>query len=160
MNKYTLDYDSLEKAIERPKAYRYEDVKDKIVRVAYDIVRFQSPEEDIDTLWQVQATDDGDVIVAMYDEGGKTAEASAKEPDGNWNVVADGNSNMHIFYKDRPIKRIAAAQAGIPEAEVSSFCNDVKKKLNADKDFRTSLLNDIPTLDRVELFSQYPELTQ
>jgi len=160
MNKFTLDYDSLEKAIERPKVYRYEDVKDKLVRVAYDIVRFQSQEEDIDALWQVQATDDGEVIVAMYDEGKKTAEASAQAVDGDWNVVADANSDMHIFYKDRPIKRIAAAQAGIPEEEVTSFCYNVKQKLNADKDFRTSLLNEIPTLERIDLFSQYPELTQ
>ncbi len=158
MNKYTLDYESLDKVINRPKTYRYEDVKDRLIRVAYDIVRFQSPEEDIDSLWQVQATDDGEVIVAMYDDKCKTAEASVR--DTSWNVVADAQNNMHIFYKDSPITRIASSQIGIESEDMPSFCQDISNKLGSDKDFRTSLLSDLSASDRVELFRKYPELTQ
>jgi hypothetical protein len=159
MNKFSLDYNSLEKVLDKPKVYRYEDVKDKIVRVAYDIVRFQSPEEEIDALWQVQSTDDGEVIVAMYDEG--SGDSNSIKSESSWNVVADSNNeNMHIFYKDQPIKKIAAVQAGIQNDDVSSFCYNVSKRLNEDKDFRLTLLSELSNLDRIELFSKYPELTQ
>jgi hypothetical protein len=163
MDKFAFDYSTLEKDLEKPKSYRYEDVKDKIVRIAYDIVRFQGPDEDIDSLWKIQTTDDGDVIVAMYEEGeGKIAEASVKS--SAWNVVTDSKQNFHIFYKDSPIKIIACSEVGISFVGISSndiqmFCQDVGQKLNDDQDLRQTLMAELPATQRTELFRQYPELS-
>jgi hypothetical protein len=159
MDKFAFDYSTLEKDLEKPKSYRYEDVKDKIIRVAYDIVRFQGPEEDIDSLWQIQATDDGDVIVAMYDEGeSKVAEASVKS--GAWNVVADANNTLHIFYKEHQIKRIASREVGLSSDDIPMFCQDIGQKLNSDQEFRQNLIAELSATQRTELFSQYPELSK
>ena len=158
MNKFSVDYDELEQEISKPKAYRYEDVKDKIVRVAYDIVRFESPEEDIDALWQVQSTDDGEVIVAMYDKG--DGSTSVKTSESSWSVVPDSNKNVHIFYKNHMIKRIASTDININEEDISSFCKGVGERLANDKAVRASLLDELPNLDRMDLFSKYPELTE
>lgn len=157
MDKFALDYDSLEKVLDKPKTFRYDDVKHKLIRVASGIVRFLPDEEPIDGLWQIQATDNGEVIVAMYDEGESSEQITAES---SWNVVADSNNkNMHIFYKGEPIKRIAASKAGIASDDVPSFCYNVSKKLNSDKNFRSSLLEELSSVYRMELFSKYPELT-
>ena len=162
MNKFLLDYNSLESAVNKPRVYKYEDVKHKLVKVAYDIVKFDGPEEDIDSLWQVQATDDGEVIVAMYDESVKTGNDSPTiKSQSSWNVVADSkHENMFIFYKDHPIKKIATNTVGILPNDISSFCSNISNKLNSDKGFRSSLLNDLSNVERIELFSKHPEITQ
>ena len=65
MPKFSLDYNQIADIINKRK-YALEDVKDKIVKVAFDIVRFK--DSDLNQLWQIHHTDDGDYITALYDE--------------------------------------------------------------------------------------------
>lgn len=152
MNKFAIDYSLLEQELDKPKIFRYADVKDRLVRVAYDVVRFQAPEEDIDGLWQIQTTDDGEVIVAMYEEGDtKIAEASRSR--GNWQVVSDSGNNMHIFYKDHFVKRMASVENA---AEIAKIACD---KLNSSPESCQLLVAELPSDQKEELFRKYPELS-
>ena len=159
MDKYSIDYAELHTDMTRPKFFKYAEVKDRLVRVAYDVVKFQDASEDIDGLWQIQSTDDGEVIVAMYEppEGG----GEAIKSESSWAVLPDkAASSMNVFYKGEPVHKIASTQVGVPEAELSDFCTSVANKLSENEDFRRSLLEDIPANERVALFSKYPELTE
>ena len=107
MNKYSVDYSDLDQELSVDKFYHYAEVKNSLVKVAFDIVKFKDS-EGIDGLWQIKATDDGEVIVAMYsDDDIKIASsastfktASLKSP---WSVLPDHrNSTVHLFYKDEP----------------------------------------------------------
>ena len=94
MDKFAVDYSTIEKDLNRPKFYKYEDVKDKLVKVAFDVVRFMDTNEDIDGLWQIQKTDDGEVIVAMYD----TPDSKEIKAESDWHVFPDRkNASINIF---------------------------------------------------------------
>ena len=63
MNKFAVDYNSLESELTpRPQYFRYDDVKDRLRKVAFDVVRFKDG-DDISGLWQIQQTDEGEVIL-------------------------------------------------------------------------------------------------
>ena len=68
MKKFAIDVDSLENKLQKKTAYRLEDVKDKVRKVAFDVVRFVDNDATIDGLWQIQKHDDGEYIVAMYED--------------------------------------------------------------------------------------------
>lgn len=160
MDKYAINYAELKSNIDRPKYYKYEDVKHRLIRVAYDVVKFQDANEDIDGLWQIQTTNDGEVIVAMYDAPESQATESIKT-ESSWAVIPDqNNASMNVFYKGNAIHRIASAQIGVPSQDLPDFCVNVAAKLDANEDFRRSLLEDIPVNERMAIFSKYPELTK
>lgn len=160
MNKFAVDYNYLEKEIYKPKYFRYKDVKDRLVKVAYNVVKFREADEDIDGLWEIQATDDGEVIVAKYEENtSKVAEASFKE--SNWKTVSDHNKeNLYIFYKDEVIKKIASTELNINKDEIQYVCNDLSRRLASDNNFRSLLLSELSNIEKMQLFSKFPELAQ
>ena len=55
MKKFAVGYASLQSSLEKPKVYKLEDVKDKIKKVVFDVVRFLDS-DNIDGLWQIQHT--------------------------------------------------------------------------------------------------------
>jgi len=154
MDKYSVDFTSLNNDLSRPKYYKYSDVKEKLVKVAFDVVRFMDS-EDIDGLWQVQKTDDGEVIVAMYEtEPVKAAKAS-------WDALSDKTgSTVNVFYKGTPVTKIALASAGIPRNDAGLVCETLPRKLASDSSFRKSMLNELSEKDRLALLSEYPELRE
>jgi hypothetical protein len=77
MSKFSLDYSDLANKIVK-RAYRLSDVKDQLETVAFDIVRFKDADKGAE-LWQVQSADDGDYIVALYDD---TSEAELEKTAG------------------------------------------------------------------------------
>src|SRR5690606_12150518 len=115
MPKNEIDYNQLGQKIFKT-SYRYADVKHKLEKVAFDIVRFKD-DDDAARLWQVQSTDNGDYIVALYqaeDTDGKIAESS-------WKVTLNKLSNaLSFYYKGEPIVKLASSKLGIPENEVES----------------------------------------
>lgn len=155
MNKYSVNYSDLNKEISSEKCYRYSEVKHSLVKIAFDVVKFKDS-EGIDGLWQVQATDDGEVIVAMYgEEDAPTIKtASAKSP---WSTIADNkNKSVHVFYKDEPVTKFAAKELGIDDVDfVSSI---LPTKLAEDNSFRIAMLNQMASEDKSELLSKFPEL--
>jgi len=151
-NKFSVNYEDLQKKFNAKKSYKLEDVKYKIKKVAFDVVRFLET-EDIDGLWQVQHRDDGDYIVAMYDEPIKTASA--------WSVVSDRNQkNINFFYKDTPIVRLASTKLGIPQEQVSFAIKHLPEKLASNQKLVEGLLLEISPEERTQLLTQFPELNK
>jgi hypothetical protein len=159
MNKFSIDYSELESKLNKPKYFKYEDVKHRLKKVAFDIVKFVDNDDYVDSLWKIEKTNDGEVIVALYDRGELQSEGSENK-NGNWTAVASLNGNINIFYRDMPIKRIASSDIGVLDHEVSSICLKISSKLNSDENFKQSLIEDLSVSERTELFERYPELTK
>jgi hypothetical protein len=142
MMQYSVDYDALFNSVDpKQKTYKLADVKDKLVKVAFDVFRMKDgdPEE----LWQVQSADDGDYIVARYETPVETKEAKS-----DWSITKAA-SGCNVFYKNRHITKIA-----------SNF-DDVAflpKKLGSDKSFVKSLLSTLDEHSRDAVLKAYPEL--
>lgn len=151
MSKNSIDYSSLENKIYK-KAYRLNDVKDRIEVVAFDVVRFKDSDKSAD-LWQVQNAEDGDYIVAMYqsDEIDKTAAL--------WEVtVSKTAGDLHISYKGDPVVRIASSKLGIPKSELSKIEDYLPSKLANNKKLVNALLNELTGPAKKEVLNKYPEL--
>src|SRR5574343_1213936 len=67
MNKFALDYSELQSKLTAKRAYPLAEVKDKIRKVAFDVVQFIDSNH-IDELWKIERDGDNEYIVAMYDE--------------------------------------------------------------------------------------------
>lgn len=135
------------------KSYKLSDIKDKIEKVAYDVVRFVdgSPEE----LWQIQNTDDGDYIVALYKEEDKVATASIKN---NW-LVTVKNANLHVFYKQDHLLKIAASELGFGDADLNMAKRYLPQKLASNKSLVSALLKSVSDDVRTAILAKYPELS-
>jgi hypothetical protein len=153
MSKISIDYSALANQFTK-KAYRLSDVKDQLETVAFDVVRFKDGDKGAD-LWQVQSADDGDYIVALYDdEQEKTA--SAKSP---WGVLATKNgSHLQISYKGDPIVRLAGSKLGIPSTELHKAEEYLPEKLATNKKLVRALLSELSDVARLEVSRRYPEL--
>ncbi len=153
MSKFALDYSGLEQKVYK-KAYRLSDVKDRIEKVAFDVVRFSDGDE-TSKLWQVQSADDGDYIVALYDD----AEEAQKTASSNWEVALNKSSTViDVYYKGDPIVRVAASTLGIPSDELAFVSKYLPKKLAENKKLATALLSEAGESVKQELFKKYPEL--
>jgi hypothetical protein len=151
MSKISIDYSSLENKIYK-KAYRLNDVKDRLETVAFDIVRFKDDDNSAN-LWQVQSADDGDYIVAMYqpDEEEKTAAL--------WGVsISKTAGDLQVSYKGDPLVRIAAGKLGIPRSELHKVEEYLPAKLASNKKLVKALLNELPASAKNAVLSKYPEL--
>jgi hypothetical protein len=152
MDKFSVDYQVLGKKIEKKKAYRFEEVKDRLEKVAFDVVRFKDS-DDIDGLWQIQATDDGEVIVAMY------ADEKPLESKSSWKVLADKTgSNLSIFYKSEPVVKMAAASLGIPCDDTDLLCRTLTDGLDKNVVMRNAFINELSVEERDILLQKHPEL--
>jgi len=150
MSKFTINYSGLDDTFKR--AYRLKDVKDRIEKVAFDIVRFKDNDKGAD-LWQVQSADDGDYIVAIYQPDDEEKVAM------NWNVSLNKLSgNLQVSYKGDPLVRIASTKLGIPPAELSRVEQYLPRKLSENKRLVKALLNELNESAKKEVLSKYPEL--
>lgn len=151
MPKFNIDYSGLDNIIYK-KAYKLSDVKDQIERVAFDVVRFKDNDKGAD-LWQIQSADDGDYIVAIYeqDEEAKVADA--------WNVSLNKISgDLQISYRGDPIVRLASSKLGIAYEELNKIEKYLPKKLAENKKLVKALLNELNESTKKEVLSKYPEL--
>jgi hypothetical protein len=159
MEKNVIDYEALDAKLNAKKVYKLADVQHRIKKVAFDVVRFMDG-EDIDGLWKIEKTPDGEFILANYEED-LTKEASAKS---SWSThVNKRTDDVHIFYKNYPISKIASAEfvnMGIPEAEINEVIASLPKKLANNSKLVRGLLNKLSENERQELFSKHPELAK
>lgn len=155
MNKYSVDYNFLDDSLkEKPKVFKYADVKDRLVKVAFDVVRFVDG-DDLSGLWMVNQTDDGEYIVAQYDDSYSDTEKTAS----NWNVYADSsNDGIHIFYKNDPVTKISTASLGIDKDETYLAVDVLSEKLSSNSGLVEGLLEELPAEKRKELLDNHPEL--
>jgi hypothetical protein len=154
MNKFAVNYQELEiKLADKPQVFKLADVKDKIRVVAFDVVKFHDS-DGLDGLWQIKQTEEGEYIVATYDDSELTSEASVQTP---WNAL-EQNGLVHIFYKNDPVTKISLASVGIPAEEAYLFVSHLPKSLAANKKLAASMLKELSDEERKELFASHPEL--
>jgi len=117
-------------------SYRLSDVKNRIEKVAgaFNMVKFKD-DDDAAHLWEVQSSDEGDYIVALYD----TSAPSKKVASSPWQVKIE-DSKISIFNNGRFITRISAKEFGIPENELHMVPKYLPQKLASDNAFANSLL--------------------
>ena len=153
--KDSLDYVGLQNKIYK-KAYRLSEVKDQLETVAFDIVRFKDGDKGAD-LWQVQSAEDGDYIVALYDNEEDTVKtATLPNP---WDVsVSKAASAIQVSYKGEPLVSLASSKLGIPPTELNKVPGYLPNKLAESKKLVKSLLNEMPLTARVAVLRKYPEL--
>lgn len=154
MPKFTVDYSGLANQITK-KAYRLADVKDQLETVAFDVVRFKDGDKGAD-LWQVQSADDGDYIVALYDEDESESEKSASA--NPWSVMVANGTDLQIIYKGDPLVRLASSRLGIPANELHLVEQYLPEKLASNKKLVKALLTQLNEGARLEVSRRYPEL--
>lgn len=151
MSKFSVDYKGLDNTFNK-RVYKLSDVKDKLVKVAFDIVRFRDDDNSAN-LWQIQNGEDGDYIVSMYDQEEVVKTASVNP----WEVVSSNNS-LNIFYKGDQIAKVASDSFGLPADKVSLAESYLPKSLASNKKLVSSLLNTLPEITKNSVLNKYPEL--
>lgn len=156
MRDFDIDYSSLTHSLTH-KTYKLADVKDRLIKVAFDIVRFK--DAPVDELWEVSQADDGDYIVARYETDSPEATKTAvlKTASSHW-VASTNSSTINIFYKGQPLAKFAAKELGLSTEDLSIAISFLPSKLASDKNFVKSLLKALPQEKRDRLLSLYPEL--
>lgn len=155
MDKFAVDYQVLGQKMTERKVYRFEDVKDRLVKVAFDVVRFRD-DDNIDGLWQIQATDDGELIVATYEE-----QPGLESKSSDWAAVADKTGSViNVFYKSEPVMKFASSSIGITEKEVPSLIETLPTSLSENINLRQAMLNELPLEEKAALLAKYPELNK
>lgn len=136
MNKFSLDYSKLEQSLTKKKYFLLEDVKDRLQKVAWDVVRFRD-NEDTEMLWKIEDSPEGPVIVALYDEDTGKLKAESK---GEWSVVKEA-SRLHVFYKEAHVSVLDSNNTGIPEDELGIVSRWLPAKLASDEEFQSYVLS-------------------
>ena len=146
---YTIDYDKLENQISK-RSYKLSDVKNQIEKIAFDLCRFRDTDKGSD-LWQIQSSDDGDYIVALYETEDKVA--------SSWEVALNKTAGqLQVSYKGDPIVKVACSKLGIPNNEWNNITEYLPAKLSENKKLVKALLNELPSTSKKEIYNRYPEL--
>jgi hypothetical protein len=147
---FSVDYSKLDTKLYK-KAYRLQDVKNRLETVAFDIVRFKDGDQGAD-LWQVQSADDGEYIVALYQPDEEKTAAT-------WEVsISKTAGDLHISYKGDPLVKVAASKLGIPSKELHKVPEYLPAKLAENKKLVKALLNELSPSAKEAVLSKYPEL--
>ena len=159
MSKFSVNFEALDEKLKtKHPVYRYADVKHRLRKVAFDIVRFVET-DNIDGLWQIQKSDDGEVIVAMYsDDPNMLTEKTASS--SNWGAVADSYGNINLFYKNRPVTKMSLAKLGLSNEAPEDVCRVLQEKLATNIKLLNGLLASLSSEERNDLLSAHPELTK
>lgn len=146
MSHFPINYTDLDMSVNHieKKVYKLSEVKDRLVKVAFDVVRFK--DSDTDDLWQIQSADDGEYIVAKYD----MEETPQEKVASAWSVLV-ANGSVNIFYKGYPITKFASKDA-------DAIKSVLPNKLATDKMFVKAMLNSMQESDKARVVKQFPEL--
>ena len=152
---FSIDYSNLEHSVDK-KTYPLKDVQNKVVKVAFDVVKFL--DGDTEKLWQIQSGDDGDYIVALYssDEENqiKTASLNIQAEKEMWEVeVLEPKKTVHFFQNGELVATKSFSALGFKEVDdVPAFKKALLKLLKNNEKF----VNEIKS--HKKHLKKYPEL--
>lgn len=155
MSKNLIDYNELDRVINK-KSYRLIDVKDKIEKVAFDIVRFKDNDKGAD-LWQIQSSDDGEYIISLYEESKDNIKTASHNAAWGFDFDAKGNI-VQFYYKGDPIAKIACNDIGFSPNDVRIMSKHFTDVLSTSQSAVNNLLNTLDASTRKEILNKYPEL--
>src|SRR5271165_1510892 len=154
MANFSINYDNLHKTVST-KTYRLDDVKHRLDKVAFDIVRFKDS-KDPDELWEIQSSDDGEYVVARYSE--ETAEVKKASQNKNWDVLVSQAGYIHLYYCGTPLAKFAATDLGLSIEDLSTVRRFLPTKLATDKAFVKALLSTLDDNIEQSILQSYPEI--
>jgi hypothetical protein len=156
MSRHSIDYNSLSQKVSTT-THKLSDVKNRLEKVAFDIVRFR--DGDPDELWQVQNSADGDYIVARYTDTPEetTKTASSKNP---WEVLVSKAGWLHVYFAGAPLAKFAAAALGLSVEDLDTAKRTLPAKLASDKRFVKALLATLGQEQQEEILKATPEILQ
>lgn len=153
MSKFSIDYDFLSDKVEK-RRYKLADVKDKIVRLGFDVVRFR--EGNPEKLWQIQSNDDGDYIIALYEDDQGLAKEASKTP---WSTYfSKTSSDLHILYNGESVGKLDPQSLGFEESDLPEVPGFFQRKLASDASFVKKVLSAFTVTERAEFLRKHPEL--
>jgi len=154
MDEFKLDFSYLQKAVERSQDRIYVKGNEHMIkRFAFDLVRMDSEPE---TLWKVQADDDGNEFLVRTYTMPEDKEAAASD----WSVDADKKqANLTVSYKGAPLHRLVAAEYGACSPDEADLLAKVlRRKLAVDSEFAGKLLASLPVPKLRAVAAAFPEL--
>lgn len=157
MQNFSIDYNELQDNLGKKKAYKLSTVKDRIVKIAFDIVRFQDADS-LDKLWQIQNQDGEDYIVALYNMDDNDIKVSTAADTSNaqnpWNVLIDkSGSTVNVFYHNTPLTKLSLSAFGIAAEESNLIKSYLPNKLASDDKFRNSFISSLINDEKQLYFS-------
>jgi hypothetical protein len=159
MDRFSVDVSELTYKLLTKKAYRLSDVQDRIEKVAFDIVRFRD-NSDTDVLWKVQETEEGPVLVALYDDNGELPKVTSSKND--WealpNKTGSSVSSVDIFYQGEPVIKIKASDVNMSAEDFSALPKWLPNKLSEDESLQSMILKKMASANREVFISKHPEL--
>ncbi len=147
---YRVDLNAVASVLDK-RVYKVSDVKDRLVKVAFDVCRFVDQEPD--KLWQIHNGSDGDYIVAMYEDDEKIATASTSP----WEVSSQGDG-LNIFYKKEHLGKISAASVGFEQKDMDMARSYLPKALASNKELVRGFLTSLGKNQKDVIIAKYPEL--
>lgn len=147
MSSISVNYAELQTKLSQKKAYKLSDVKDRIKKVAFDVVRFVDNDR-LDHLWKIEGNGDEEYIVAMYDDEPKIAIASEEL---DWKTVPDRSGNINVFYQNNHIKKISLASIGVPEEDAWLVANSLGNRLASDNKFYDKFVESLTAEEKITL---------
>lgn len=130
-----------------PKMYKLADVSSRIEKVAFDVVRFKD-DDNRANLWQIQSGEDGDYIIALYNEDFR------KESD--WEAIVDKKASIiHIFYKKTELGKLSSQDLG--DLDLERAAQILPQKLASNSQLKNLFLDRLPSKQAV--LSKFPELS-
>lgn len=158
MDKFSVNFGGLGDSLKpQTPVFKYEDVKHRLQKVAFDIVRFIDS-DNIDGLWRIQNTDDGEVIIAMYSEERPRVEKTASASASPWEAMADQSGCISLFYNREPVKKISLAKLGMGDANPQTVCSVLSEKLSSNSKLLGGLLASLSSEERKDLLAKHPEI--
>jgi len=146
MQNFKINYDLLKKYSN--KYLDYNEVKDKLVKVAFDLYKLQ--DDKAARLWEVNKADDGNYIVALYSD-----EDSSLEKKSDWSIeINKSANNVNFYYKGDYVTKLSQKDIGLKSEELHSL----PEKISSNKNLISILLKKADNNTRNNLVSKYPEL--
>jgi hypothetical protein len=153
--RHSIDYDSLSQTVST-KIYKFSEVKHRLEKVAFDIVRFRDGNPD--ELWQVQNSADGDYIVARYTDA---PEETTKTASSNlWEVLVSKAGYLHVYFGGSPLAKFAASDLGLTAEDLDGVKRTLPTKLATDKRFVKALLQTLGQEHQEAILKANPEILQ
>jgi hypothetical protein len=154
MANFSIDYDNLNKIVNN-KTYRLDEVKHRLEKVAFDLVRFKDA-QDPDELWEIQSADDGNYIVARYSE--ESIETKKASKDKTWDVLISQAGYIHLYYCGTPLAKFATTDLGLSQEDLSTVKRFLPEKLATDKSFVKALLSTLDGNIEQSILQSFPEI--
>lgn len=146
MQNFKINYNLLKKYSD--KYLDYNEVKDKLVKVAFDIYRLQ--DDKAARLWEVNKADDGNYIVALYSDDDESIEKKS-----DWSVeINKSANNVNFYYKGEYVTKLSQKEIGLKPEELHSL----PEKISSNKKLISILLKKADDNTRNNLVSKHPEL--